>query len=251
MAIIDFHSHILPGIDDGSDSAEKSLYMQALCAGQGIDTIVATPHFYAWQDRVEEFLERRGNAYQSMLAACSDTSHMQSAGHLNPIHDPSVIRMPQLRLGAEVTYFRGISEAEKISQLTVEGTELFLLELPFEVWDAVVLQEVEELIEVRGFQVMLAHLERYLMIPENKKQIRRLLELPLHVQLNAGSLLDWKRKGKTLKLFKNSKSHVLGSDMHGVHRRPPNLAAGREVLQKKFGTAFIEELDRTGEKLLQ
>lgn len=245
MSIIDFHSHILPGIDDGSDSVEKSLYMQKLCAGQGVDIIVATPHFYAWQDRVEEFLERRENAYQSMLAAYSDASHIQI------LDSSAAVDMPQLRLGAEVTYFRGISEAEKISQLTVEGTDLFLLELPFEVWDAAVLREVEELIEVRGFQVMLAHLERYLVIPENKKQIKQLLELPLHVQLNAGSLLDWKRKGKTLKLFKNSKSHVLGSDMHGVHRRPPNLAAGREVLQKKFGTAFIEELDRTGETLLQ
>lgn len=237
MAVIDFHSHILPGIDDGSDSVEKSLYMHKICAGRGIDLIIATPHFYAWQDRIGHFLERREKSYRSMLEHHSETDYSMG--------------LPQIRLGAEVAYFRGISEAEKISELTVEGTELFLLELPFEVWDAAVLQEVEELIEVRKFQVMLAHLERYLVIPENKKQIKQLLELPLHVQLNAGSLLDWKRKGKTLKLFKNSKSHVLGSDMHGIHRRPPNLSEGREVLQKKFGTSFIEQMDQTGELLLQ
>ena len=58
--MIDFHSHILPGIDDGSRSLETSLEMLRLSRKQGVDYIVATPHFYAMKDRTQEFFERRG-----------------------------------------------------------------------------------------------------------------------------------------------------------------------------------------------
>ncbi len=44
---IDFHTHILPGIDDGSRNVEMSLRMLAAQREQQVDEIVATPHFYA------------------------------------------------------------------------------------------------------------------------------------------------------------------------------------------------------------
>ncbi len=52
---IDFHTHILPGIDDGSRNVEMSLRMLAAQREQQVDEIVATPHFYAQKDSVEEF----------------------------------------------------------------------------------------------------------------------------------------------------------------------------------------------------
>ena len=54
--LIDFHTHILPGIDDGSRNVEMSLRMLAAQREQQVDEIVATPHFYAQKDSVEEFL---------------------------------------------------------------------------------------------------------------------------------------------------------------------------------------------------
>ena len=83
MASIDFHSHILPAIDDGSDSVGKSLHMCSMCAAQGVDIVVSTPHFYATRDRVEDFLERREYAYQSL---CTENREKKM----------------ELRLGAEV-----------------------------------------------------------------------------------------------------------------------------------------------------
>ena len=50
MLVIDFHSHILPGIDDGSRNVEKSLGMLQISASQGVDIIAATSHFYATED---------------------------------------------------------------------------------------------------------------------------------------------------------------------------------------------------------
>ena len=55
--MIDFHSHILPGIDDGSKNTQMSLAMIEEEKKQGVHTIVATPHFYADEDSVERFLK--------------------------------------------------------------------------------------------------------------------------------------------------------------------------------------------------
>lgn len=229
--IIDFHSHILPGIDDGSRDVETSCRLLELSTGQGVEIIVATPHFYASRDRVDHFLEKRARARELLLG------EMQNSAL-------------QLRVGAEVAYFRGISRAEKLDSLTVEGTRLLLLEMPFMPWEASDIDEVAALIEKRGYQVLLAHLERYFDLPENRRRIEELLELPLHVQINAGSLTDWRKRGRIVRMFRDGQAHVLGSDCHSLHRRPPNLAEGRAVLEKKLGREFMEQMDSDGCRLL-
>ena len=52
MQIIDFHSHILPGIDDGARNVQTSLSMLDMVAAQHVDVMIATPHFYASRDRI-------------------------------------------------------------------------------------------------------------------------------------------------------------------------------------------------------
>ena len=74
--IIDFHSHILPGIDDGSRSVEESIALLQKEAEQGISHVVATPHFYPQLDTPERFLKRRAEAEaalrdsRSFMATC-------------------------------------------------------------------------------------------------------------------------------------------------------------------------------------
>ena len=60
--MIDFHAHILPGIDDGSKSVDESLVMLAMEAEQGVGCVVATPHFYPRHDDPREFLTVRDAA---------------------------------------------------------------------------------------------------------------------------------------------------------------------------------------------
>lgn len=69
MEVIDFHSHVLPGIDDGSRNIETSIEMLRLSRNAGVDRMIATPHFYADEDRIEHFLEKREHAYQSLIEA--------------------------------------------------------------------------------------------------------------------------------------------------------------------------------------
>lgn len=64
----DMHCHILPGMDDGSRSAAESLSMLEASAAQGVDRIVATPHFYAGENSPEVFLSRREHAYERLKA---------------------------------------------------------------------------------------------------------------------------------------------------------------------------------------
>ncbi len=229
--IIDFHTHILPGIDDGSRDADTSCRMLEMAVEQGVDMIVATPHFYASRDRVEHFLEKRARA-EALLR-----EHL--AGY--PL---------QLRHGAEVAFFRGISRAEKLDSLTIEGTNLLLLEMPFMPWESSDIDEVETLIEERGYRILLAHLERYLDLPGNKRRIQEILELPVHVQINAESLTDWRKRGHLVRMFRDGQAHVLGSDCHSLHRRPPNLAEGRAVLEKKLGRECLQRIDADGCRLL-
>ena len=59
----DFHSHILPGIDDGSKSIEESLEMLALSYGSGVRRMVATPHFYPRHQNPDSFVLERAEAF--------------------------------------------------------------------------------------------------------------------------------------------------------------------------------------------
>ena len=159
-------------------------------------------------------------------------------------------KVPRLIMGSEVAFFTGISRAERLEELTYEGTDLLLLEMPFTKWGKSEIEEVKYIIEHRELRVLLAHLERFLMIPGHKKKIYELMELPVHVQINAGSFERWSERRQILKMIKKKGMIVLGSDCHGIHHRVPNLANGREALEKMMGSAFIHEMDEEAVGLL-
>lgn len=232
MAVIDFHSHILPGIDDGSKSADMSMAMLKMAKDQGVDVMLATSHFYASRHRIEDFLARRQRSYERLAEIKKDFG-------------------PQLILGAEVAFFSGMSRADRLDDLTIGESRALLLEMPFASWNRSDIKEVENLIRKRDFQVILAHLERYMWMPENKKWIEELIQMPLYVQINAESLLRWRKRGPLLKMFKKGQAHFLGSDCHRIERREPNLGKGRAVLAKKLGNTFMNTMDERGTEVLQ
>ena len=218
--IVDFHTHILPKMDDGSLSVEMSLGM--LC-GEEADVFIATPHFYAQRERLESFLSRRKSAWERLIEAKEEEK--------------------RVALGAEVAYFPGIGQAEGLGRLCIQGTDVLLLELPYMPWTDAVLTETEAL--CRRYTVVLAHIERYLDFRPNLSLLKKLRALPVYMQVNAGSLR------KPLKRFRIGKHigdvFLLGSDMHNLESRPPELAEGREKLSREQ----LAEADGLSEKLLQ
>ncbi len=235
MAVIDFHSHILPGIDDGARNLDVSLAMLEKIREQKIDYMAATPHFYASQDQIEKFLDNRERAWDAFW---------------NVIQQKNIKDRPKFLLGSEVAFFDGISRADEIDRLTLGNTGILLLEMPFEPWTDRNIKEVRYLIEERKLRILLAHLERFVWIPGNKKAVQKILELPVYVQINAECFLDWRHRRAIIKMFRDGVAHVLGSDCHGIHRRVPNLSEGRAVLEKKAGTELLQRIDKQGQELL-
>lgn len=231
MSVIDFHAHILPGIDDGSRNREMSEEMLKRSAEQGIHTIIATPHFYASRATLKGFLQKRAAAYE----------------HIKDLAERYGVRVP---LGAEVAFFSGMHNAEGLEELTIGDTSLLLLEMPFRAWDGGDLQEVEKLID-RGVRPVIAHVERFYPYQKDKRVMEELYSLPVLVQVNAEALLSWSTRRLALKLFREGVAHLLGSDCHNTSSRPPNLAAGRKIIEKKLGAQYLPQIDRLGEEALE
>lgn len=207
--MIDLHTHILPGMDDGSKSVEESLEMLESIAEQGISHVAATPHFYAGENGPEDFLRRRAAA----AAALRERWH---AG------------LPGLLLGAEVSFFEGISRTEGLGSLCVEGTELLLLELPFSIWPDRLVSEVLELCRRPGIRIVLAHVERYMDL-QPPESWGRLLDAGALTQCNAGFFLHWRTRRKALRMLRQGRIHFVASDCHNLSARPPRLGAALEV----------------------
>lgn len=230
MSIIDFHSHILPGIDDGSRDAAMTVRMLQSASAQGIGTIVATPHFYADSATIERFLRHRQRALEEV----------QEIAARNQI---------RIVCGAEVAFFPDMSRAEDLERLCIENTRLLMVEMPFREWTARDLREMEMLLR-RGLHPVIAHLERFYQFQTDKGMIPALLDMPVSIQINAGCLLRWNTRRRAIKLFQNGQAHLLGSDCHNISTRPENLAEGRAVLEKKLGKQALRRIDRLGKALL-
>ena len=233
--VIDFHSHILPKMDDGSKNTEMSLEMLKRMRETGTDLVFATSHCYGHREPVERFLHRRQHAWERLL------EHELPEGL-------------EVRLGAEVAFFSGLPQvdSEFLDQLCLEGTHTLLLEMPFHPWSGMELDGVSELMLDRGYGVMLAHFERFLEFQSDESIWKRIMKLPVQLQMNAETLLPWLHRGKWLKYFEDEKRiPVLGSDSHNLERRPPNLSEGRKILEKKLGAETLERVDRLGCALLE
>ena len=68
-SFIDFHTHILPRADHGSDSLQTSIQQTNMAHSIGVNKIIATPHFYPHKHTVDAFLERRASAYKNLVSA--------------------------------------------------------------------------------------------------------------------------------------------------------------------------------------
>lgn len=225
--MIDFHTHILPKMDDGSKSTEESIAMLKMQAEQGIRWVVATPHFYAEHESPQDFLQRRNHSYQSL----------QKEIERQGLQD----QLPKIRLGAEVRYFEGISHSDVIQNLKIEGTELLLLEMPFVSWSKRIIQEVQIIRQQPQMTVLLAHVERYRGIQGFFFE-RKLEEIGALIQSNAEFFLNKKSRKKALHLFEQGKINLLGSDCHNCTVRPPNLGEAMQLLTEQFGDLSVRYL---------
>lgn len=231
--MIDFHTHILPGMDDGSKDTETSRIMMELSKIQNVETMIATPHFYARRESLSSFLERREEAKERLMS----------------VHNPN--KHPEIILGAEVTYFDGISQSSGLEALCIEGTNLIMIEMPFAQWTDRNLKDIKALINIRKMPVILAHVERYIPITGKSDVFKEMIKLPVILQFNAESFCKWLEGRRIIKILKEKDQCVLGSDCHGVSKRVPNMAEGCEALGRKMGQNFLTKTETYSKSLLE
>lgn len=231
--IIDFHSHILPGIDDGSASVEESIAMLRLEAEQGVTHVVATPHFYPRYDAPERFLSRRAEAEKRLRE--------EMAKHDN---------LPEIHIGAEVYYFPGISESDALPGLTITGKRSILIEMPHSPWTASMYRELEELYTRRGIEPIIAHVDRYIRPLQTHHIPQHLLELPVLVQANAEFFLKRSTQRMAMHMLKEDRIHLLGSDCHNMRSRRPNLDAAVKRIVARLGDGAIERVNMYAQNVL-
>lgn len=219
----DFHSHILPKMDDGSRSTEESLLMLKSLSGQGIERVVVTPHFYANDESVSDFLSRRKISFDGLNNILTED-------------------MPKIVLGAEVRYYDGISRLQDLKSLCIKGTNLLLLEMPFSKWTEYTLRELTDISSNGNVTIVLAHIERYMKF-QKADVFYRLIESGVLMQINASFINDFFTRRKAIGLLKNGDIHFLGSDTHNMNNRAPDIGSALKIIEKKLGKEFVLSLD--------
>ena len=215
--MIDFHTHILPGIDDGSQSVSESAALLREEFVQGVEAVALTPHFYAHQNSPEIFLERRQQAWEALKP------HLDS-------------QMPKPFLGAEVQYFEGICCMRGIRRLQIEGTDYLLLEMPFTRWTNRVVEDAVSLNNQGDTVVVLAHIERYITI-QPKEVWAYLRKRGLLMQVNVSFFGSWMTRHKAMSMLEKGEIHLLGADCHNMKTRRPNwdqLPAKAKLLAREL-----------------
>lgn len=231
--LMDFHSHILPGVDDGSASVEQSVAMLQIEASQGISHVVATPHFYPRYDSPEHFLQKRDQA-ESLLR-----KELEKYPGL-----------PQVTVGAEVYYFHGMSESEFLPQLTIGGNDCILIEMPHSPWSEQMYRELAAIWERRRILPIIAHIDRYIGPFRNHKIPQRLSELPVYVQANADFFLERSTAGMAMRMLKTDQIQLIGSDCHNTDSRKPNMGEAVKRIQRKLGNDVLEAVRGYERKVL-
>ena len=221
--MVDFHSHVLPGIDDGSKSVEESLSLLSMLSSQGVDLVAATPHMDFRERSVESFLEARAESSARLSESACEGS-------------------PEILLGAEVEYFQGISRISALSELCIGESGMLLIEMPPERWSDYTVKELTELTFVSGMTPVIAHVERYMDF-QKTKVLQNLIEYGIIMQVNASFFCDLRTRRRALKLLRKKMVHVIGSDCHNVKHRPPRLADAIGIISDKLGVDFVKSMD--------
>lgn len=223
--VIDLHSHVLPALDDGSASVEESLALLRMEAKQGIRTVTATPHFYAHNDTPDRFLRKRAEAAEKL----------QQALQAYP-------ELPEIKLGAEVYFFQGISDSDALKSLTIDGKRCILIEMPLSPWTDRMYRELVNIREKQDLIPVVAHVDRYISrfrtfgIPEKLEQ------LPVLVQANASFFLSRSTSSMALKMLRRNQIQLLGSDCHSVKERPPKLGDAIALIRRHLGDEALAQI---------
>lgn len=230
--MIDFHSHIIPELDDGSESVEMSVAMLKQCVENGVTELVSTSHCYPrYSKSIEHFVERRANNFDKLL---------------NEINTKN-IEVPKIHLASEVNLITDISNFENLNKLCLPNSKYIMIEMPYGVWKEWMLDSIYK-ITLKGFKPIMAHIDRFM---NDNPLISSLFELDVIYQVNAELFMHNSYAKIADDLLSSGHAHLLGSDMHNTDVRPNNIKKACEKIEKRYGKACVEYFEKNAETVLK
>lgn len=222
--MVDFHTHILPEIDDGAKDVETARAMMEAEKANGVDTVLLTSHYYAKKRSPDQFVQKRAESF----AAIKDL-----------IPDGLTVK-----LAAEV-HLKGYSGAafEDVCKLAIEGTRYILIELPFTTkWTERLLQKLEDFIRETDYTPVLAHVERYAEVQKRPAFLQTFINMGCLLQVNCGAFLERRTRSLAFAMLKKGYVHALGTDAHNLDSRSCDYAAAKAEIE---GRGYAAEFGRT------
>lgn len=223
--LIDIHSHILPGLDDGAKNMQQSLEMLKLSHQNGISIVIATPHYYHVYPQKKGALSRRSNALSRLNQAYRDTLPVE------------------ILLGFEVFGNHDLLYRSSLGSLTLAGTPWMLIERPYIYSED--FEDVFEMLLQNNLRPIIAHPERYNDFLDDFDLLQDFISRNAWSQITADALLGYQGKAVQrwcIRAIELGLVQLVASDAHNVKRRPPRLQAAAQILVDIFGHNKMVEL---------
>ena len=216
--LVEVHSHILPGIDDGSPDVETSLKMIDMLKKQGAKAIVLTPHYYSDSISYDDFVARRNNAYNLLKSSL-------------PLESPELI------LSAEVYISKYLFNNSSLDEIKIGNSDYALIEHPFSCDFS---QEIYDRLRYPAFMDDADLLDEY-------------IDMGCLAQVNISSFVDSPRhiRKKLFKFLEAGRIHLIGSDCHNLTSRKPDFESGIHEIEKKCGFDIINQLQNNANMLIK
>lgn len=226
MRYYDIHCHFVPGVDDGAQSTEAALALIEAEYKDGVRTIFMTPH-------------QRPRLFEAPLEKVVQRYEQVKAEAIRKFPDLEIY------LGCECfMHMEVLEKIEKYPELRMGGGRYILAEFSTTHSAGFILERTDELITA-GYEVIIAHAERYYPIREDIEFLKKLRRMGAHIQINADSIIGtygFKMKRFCKKLLKEDLVDFVGSDAHNMKNRPPKIGKCADYIAKKFGTETRDKI---------
>lgn len=217
--MIDIHSHVLPGVDDGAKDMEEAVGMLRIMHDEGITEAILTPHYHRGHMQPDiRTLKRR---FEEL---CDMAAQDDRAGKIT------------LHLGCELYYYPSAADwLDEGKVPTMAGSRYVLLEFGYRMDKRAIYEGVSNVVRA-GYIPIIAHVERYEGLAFKPDNVRELVEAGALIQINSESVgFGFGEKSFSAKLFREHLVHFVATDAHNMRDRAPAIMRAARYVTKHFG----------------
>lgn len=224
--MVDIHSHILYGVDDGASSERETKKMLDIAVKEGIDCIIATPHYIVGNNEYNK---------QQLISRYKDVLNIIKENNI-PI---------KLELGNEL-----LADSELISQIeeqacfSLAGSNYLLIEFSPRTSEYIIRNLIYN-VKLKGYTPIIAHPERTFNLEQDLEKLLELIEQDCLLQSNTGSLTGVygsKVQKMVYELLDRRMISFISTDAHSTRRRSPKMKEAYELTKERCGEKYAQDL---------